>query len=87
MNEPVYEYCDHGTTQRSREPLFADFNVGDLVTWTGDDDIGIILDIYDVDDGPENFYISWTVDTRASGWHGPHPCLKLLSSHESVLTI
>ena len=87
MNEPVYEYCDHGTTQRSREPLFADFNVGDLVTWTGDDDIGIIVDVYDVDDGPENFYISWTADTPASGWHGPHPCLKLLSSYKSVLTI
>jgi hypothetical protein len=90
MNEPVYEYDDGGTTMTSEAPLYNNYKVGDLVTWTGDGDIGIVTDVgYDAarlvktarDQDAENIYIRWTFDTRASGWHGPHPSLKLLSSH------
>jgi len=89
MNEPVYEYDDSGITMKSEVPLYNDYKVGDLVTWTADDDIGIVTEVgYDstrlvklaADQDAENIYINWTFDTRASGWHGPHPSLKLLSS-------
>jgi|TARA_E500000305_G_C4024237_1_gene240788 hypothetical protein len=90
MNEPVYEYEDGGTTMTSKVPLYNNYKVGDLVAWTADGDIGIVTELgYDatrlVKSAPgqdaENIYIRWTFDTRASGWHGPHPSLELLSSH------
>lgn len=80
MDEFVYEYEHNGNPQISEEPIFNGYRIGDLVTWTADDDIGIVLDATN-DDSYENIYIRWTVDTGASGWHGPHPSLKLLSSH------
>jgi len=90
MNEPVYEYDDSGITMTSEVPLYNNYKVGDLVAWTSDGDIGIVTEVgYDAtrlgvparDQDAENIYIRWTFDTRASGWHGPHPALKLLSSH------
>jgi hypothetical protein len=78
MNEPLYEYNDNGTTFRSEVPLFNGYCVGDLVTWTADGDIGIVTNMNAGD--YENIFIEWTVDSRASGWHAPHPSLKLLSS-------
>jgi len=78
MNEPLYEYNDNGTTFRSEVPLFNGYCVGDLVTWTSDGDLGIITRVKTGD--YENIFIEWSVDARASGWHAPHPSLKLLSS-------
>lgn len=82
MNEPQYEYCSNGATLTNPTPLFADFKVGDLVTWTADGDIGIVVDL-DVDavgQGRENIFIEWNTEPGSSGWHGAHPSLELLSS-------
>lgn len=82
MNEPQYEYCDNGASATSLTPLFSNFKVGDLVTWTADKDIGIVIDVdtEDVSKGREHVFIEWLQDPRASGWHGAHPSLELLSS-------
>lgn len=78
MNEPIYEYNSNGTTLTSRTPLYNNYKIGDLVTWTADGDLGIVTRVKTSD--YENIFIEWSVDARASGWHAPHPSLKLLSS-------
>ena len=58
--------------------------VGDLVTWTMDDDVGLITSVNldpeceGVEDEP--YWIQWSKEPTASGWHAPHKCLVLLSS-------
>jgi len=62
----------------------AKFKVGDLVTWTVDQDIGIVTDIDRGDlyeeSGYEPYLIRWFKDPSSSGWHAPHECLILINS-------
>ena len=63
--------------------LRAKFKVGDLVTWTTDQDVGIVTDVIGpkdpgIDDEP--YFIQWSKEPTASGWHGPHKHLILLNS-------
>tara|TARA_R110000824_G_scaffold27426_19_gene93307 strand:- start:1004 stop:1192 length:189 start_codon:yes stop_codon:yes gene_type:complete len=59
------------------------FKVGDLVTWTADDDVGIVTDVISPKDSgidEEPYWIRWTKEPTASGWHAAHTCLILLNS-------
>ncbi len=64
--------------------------VGDLVIWLPDGDIGVVVELDEVEvanqhadpyvDGYEPYHIQWFVDADSSGWHDYNSMLELLSS-------
>lgn len=58
-----------------------DFKVGALVRWAADGDIGIVTRLDKTKGEIFNIFVKWNNDPGADGWHMPHPCLELLSSH------
>jgi len=59
---------------------FHKLNVGDLVLWETDNDIGIVTRVAPDPSEVEPYWIQWMEDTSASGWHSPHEYLILLNS-------
>ena len=78
MNE--HEYYDNGCLETATAPVYNNFGTGDLVSWAADDDISIVTEVLLDTGAHERYYIQWSVDTRASGWHGAHKSLILLNS-------
>ena len=54
-----------------RQLMEPDFEIGDVVLWLPDGDIGVIVDVdHSVADEP--FNVEWHIDPVASGWHSAY---------------